>query len=298
MSNAPAMTAQGLLKSALDKFLISEDIFGRIMSWSILVETYLILRASFYDLDELIAKGVEFEKNLPEVLDFNIFAYGSYIGILTEDFKSVKYYIKKMEALLNPYSIWDTAQYNYVSGVVSLITDDLSKARFHIDKGIELGKICGSPYSMATLLLLDSIYHLGKNDIGSARKILDQLSENRSLLHSNHINFIYNLLCADCAFQENQHEQGLENLASAFKVAEKNGLMMPLGIKREKLAVLLGFAIKENPETRMAAELIKLMRLTPPEHMHVREIWPWIHRIYALGKIQIVHNDQQNICRR
>jgi len=103
------------------------------------------------------------------------------------------------------------------------------------------------------------------------------------------------LILADCAFSQNRSKAGYSHLKTAFSQISEDGVTVPLGLVRERLAFLCAEALNAEIETETVKAFVKLVQLSPPSKTSVGEEWPWPVRIYVLGQLEVYHFDEKLI---
>ncbi len=221
------------------------------------------------------------------VYDFSVLAYGAYIGLLIGDSRLVEQYVNRLECLLSPRSVWDSGQYHYILAAAALLTKDFTKSQFHLNEARKIADYSGTTYSIGNSLILAATFSIEQNDYPSAMEILDRISHINVSQHTGTIFFLKELVLADCAMAQNRKAEMKAHLKAALSDAAENGIMVPLGISRERLVLLISEAIRADIETDMATEMIHRFRLTPSPADHIGEAWPWPIKIYTLGRFEL-----------
>jgi ATP/maltotriose-dependent transcriptional regulator MalT/DNA-binding SARP family transcriptional activator len=226
--------------------------------------------------------------------DFVVLAYGAYIGLLTGDRRLVAEYVDRLERLLSPRSMWDTGQYHYIQAGAALLNQNFPQARFHLDEALKIAEYSGTPHPIGLSLILratTAIVELG--DFTKAVETVDRISHVKVAQDTGQVFFLRELLLADCALADQRRTDMVAHLKAAFADAAKNGLMMPLGLSRERLAGLLSEAIRADIETELVTALVQRLQLTPaPDHL-VGQAWPWPIKLITLGRFAMVVDDRR-----
>jgi DNA-binding SARP family transcriptional activator len=153
------------------------------------------------------------------------------------------------------------------------------------------GKI---PFAIGISTILQSVYHIEQGELKKATKSLDGLAEINIPQHSGYIHFLHNLLRAECALAQDQIEEMVVHLEAAFSDAAENGLMMAMGLNRQRLSRLCAEALRADIHPRIVTELINRMKLLPPlSHTLTSDCWPWPIKLCTLGKLDIHCEDKR-----
>ncbi len=122
---------------------------------------------------------------------------------------------------------------------------------------------------------------------------MDRISHVKVAQDTGQVFFLRELLLADCALADQRRTDMVAHLKAAFADAAKNGLMMPLGLSRERLAGLLSEAIRAGIETELVTALVHRLQLRPsPDHL-VGQAWPWPIKLITLGRFAMVVDDRR-----
>lgn len=249
---------------------------------------YYVMVGDWANASQTIEQTLELaEETGIHVYDFSILAYGAYIGLLIGDSRLVEQYVNRLECLLSPRSVWDSGQYHYILAAAALLTKDFTKSQFHLDESLRIAEYSGTTFPIGTSLILAATFSIEQNDYSSAMEILDRISHINVSQHTGTIFFLKKLVLADCAMAQNRKAEMNSHLIAALSDAAKNGIMVPLGISRERLALLLSEAIRADIETDMATEMIHRFKLTPSPVNLSGEKWPWPIKLRTLGRFEI-----------
>jgi DNA-binding SARP family transcriptional activator len=134
---------------------------------------------------------------------------------------------------------------------------------------------------------LRATFFLEQDDVAAAMATVDRISQISVSQDTGHIFFLRALVLADCALAQNRKPEMMAHLKAAFADAAANGLMMPLGLGRERLATLLSEAINAGIETDVVTTLIDRLQLTPAPVNLVCQAWPWPIKVVTLGRFDI-----------
>ena len=233
------------------------------------------------------------EKSGIRVYDFNVHGWASYMGVLTGDNRLSKKHLDGMERLLSPGAVWDSGQYHYTLALAALLTRDCSQCRFHLDECKKIADYAGTPNPMGLSRVLEATFFTMQDDFKGAIEAIDSISTINVSQHTGHVFFLKELVLADCALAQNREAEMIAHLHAALSDATRNGIMMPLGLSRERLAVLLSEAIRANVETDMATEMIHRFQLAPSPENIFGEAWPWPIKLVTLGRFDIFLDNER-----
>ncbi|WP_319524345.1 BTAD domain-containing putative transcriptional regulator [uncultured Desulfosarcina sp.] len=233
------------------------------------------------------------EKSGIRVYDFNVHGWASYKGVLTGDARLLQEHLEGMERLLSPSAVWDSGQYHYTMALAALLTKDFSLCRFHLDECRKIADYAGTPNPMGLSRVLEATFFIVQNDFKKAIEAIDCISRINVSQHTGHVFFLKELVLADCALAQNRKAEMIAHLKAALSDAAQNGIMMPLGLSRERLANLLSEAIGADIETDTATAMIHRFQLVPSPADLIGEKWPWPIKLVTLGRFDIFLDDER-----
>jgi len=227
------------------------------------------------------------------VYDFNVHGWASYMGVLTGDNRLSQKHLDGMERLLSPCAVWDSGQYHYTLALAALFSRDFSQCWFHLDECRKIADYAGTPNPMGLSRVLEATFFIVQNDYKKAIEAIDCISRINVSQYTGHVFFLKELILADCALAQNREAEMIAHLQAALSDAAQNGIMMPLGLSSERLAILLSEAIRLDIETDMATEMIHRFQLVPCPTDLIGEAWPWPIKLVALGRFDIFLDDER-----
>jgi ATP/maltotriose-dependent transcriptional regulator MalT/DNA-binding SARP family transcriptional activator len=222
------------------------------------------------------------------IYDFVVMAYGAYSGPLSGNMEMAEVYRKRLEGLLSPSAVADTGQYHFIMAMFFLFAKDWVRAKFHSDKTIKLAETSGAPRPMALSLILQATLYLEQGQLENVEDTLNRISQLDVQQQSGIIFFQCALLRADFAFCCNSRSEMIGHLNAAFTDLANNGMVIPVGLSRKRLAVLCAEALLAEIEPVLVSEFIERLQLVPPLSHSVGSRWPWPIKIYTLGGLKII----------
>ncbi len=227
------------------------------------------------------------EKSGIRVYDFSVHGWGAYMGAVTGDSRLLQEHMNRMEALLSPHCVWDSGQYHFTLALDAFLAKNLPKCRFYLDEALKIADYSGTPNPMGLSRILAASIFIMQDKIKKAMETADSISQINVAQHTGHVFFLRELVLADCAFVQHRKSDMIVHLKAALSDAAQNGIMMPLGISRERLGVLLSKAIRADIQTDTATEMIHRFQLVPSRADLIGEAWPWPVRLVTLGDFNI-----------
>lgn len=100
------------------------------------------------------------------------------------------------------------------------------------------------------------------------------------------------ILTAQLAFDRNDEAEGFDALRKALKIAESRGLMQYPGCQPQIMATLCAKALHAGIQVPFVLRMIQKHRSPAPPEARLLETWPWLIKIYTLGKLEVLINGQ------
>ena len=178
----------------------------------------------------------------------------------------------------------------------------VSEYRREHNKAIDFGKRAvesaeksGSPFSEALYRIeLTAIWFAQGKHIEASNQLKIAM-ENSAGMKS--IQYIGSLHGANLSFFANDRalkneEKGLEFLQNGFATGASQGYMNLASLNNAMLSRLCLKALEHNIEDDYTHSLIRKRNLVPPKEMIISEKWPFVVRIYTIGRFDLIVNNQ------
>lgn len=218
---------------------------------------------------------------------------GAYSGLLVGDLNTANRFLQKVKKSLLPQALFDIGQYHFARAWYKAEKGLLVEAAIECEISHSLAQKSGHPFAIGCTTLLLAQLYLENGEVEQAVKELEHLRDNPRLLNCNQIHFSMHLILADCAFSQNRRKAGYSHLKTAFSQISEDGVSVPLGLVRERLAFLCAKALSAEIEPETVKAFVKLVKLPSPSKTVVGEEWPWPVRIYVLGQLEVYHFDEK-----
>lgn len=226
------------------------------------------------------------------LFDFMLLIFCVHGSLGVGELETARHYLEKVKPVIMPQAIWDNAQLHYAMGNAAAAAEDWPLASYHLENCQRTAEICGTPVPIALALCAQAHIHLQQNELALTLEKLDRVKTMEVPLQSGIIHFHYELMRADCARARDHTEEMLDHLRRAFTPVSADGIGMPLGMIRPRLAVLCAEALQADIHPDLVTQLISRMRLTPPPRESIAEHWPWPIKLYTLGRLEIIKQGQ------
>ncbi len=100
------------------------------------------------------------------------------------------------------------------------------------------------------------------------------------------------ILTAKLAFDRNDETEGFDALRKALRIAEYRGLIQYPGSQPKIMATLCAKALHAGIQVPFVLRMIQKHRSPAPPEARLLETWPWVIKIYTLGKLEVLINGQ------
>ena len=243
--------------------------------------------------DEIICTALELaEASGVRFFDYIFLAYAAYAGLYTGDLKKAGEYLARAVSITPPSASWDIAQNQFMEGFLALLAGAWDRAEHCLNSSRDLTESCKIPVPNALTTGALAHLHLEQGHLSLALAELSRIEQTQIYQASGMIRFQYDLIRADCARAAQDTETMLARLEKAFGDALQNGLGMPVGIIRSRLALLCAEALKAGIHPDIVKALINRTQLEPPLMDQACEQWPWAVKLYCLGRLEVVCREQ------
>lgn len=243
--------------------------------------------------DDIICNALESaDSSGVHFFDYMFLAYAAYAGLYIGDLKKAGEYLERAVKITPPSASWDIAQNQFIEGFLALLTGDWARAEHCLNSSRDLTESCGLPVPNALTTGSLAHLHLEQGHLSLALAELNRVKQTQIYQASGMIRFQYDLIRADYARVAHDTETMVVHLEKAFGDAQQNGLGMPVGIIRTRLAVLCAEALKAGIHPDIVKALIRRTQLPPPLMDQACEQWPWAVKLYCLGRLEVACREQ------
>jgi LuxR family maltose regulon positive regulatory protein len=199
--------------------------------------------------------------------------------------------LDQMGSSLGRFKPWDACFYHLLGAREALLRKDLKPASHHAEWALKFSTEVGAPISsvLCHLVRAQVMHALGKRK--EAKEHLAHAFRFARLIKSK-IDEFYSLLTEALFFlDEGKEAAGLASLRKALAIGRKEGYLSFFVDPPSAAARLCVKALENGIEVPYAQELVRKRNLfseQPPSHL---ENWPWPLKIFTLGGVQILKED-------
>ncbi len=209
-------------------------------------------------------------------------------------------YLAKARASVSERQKDSYAHCVFLMGWRELLLGNTNEARSHAEKSLALSREAGVPFSeMFCRILLTHVMIRQKDHQGASREIREA-AKSADRIGADFMKNRCLLAEAQIAFAEGKEQRGLDALRRAFTIGrEKKIFNLLFHWQPGVMAELCVRALEQGIETEYVTEMIRKLRLDPPDanatanlqssiyNLQLLESWPWPLKIFTLGRFRI-----------
>lgn len=238
---------------------------------------------------DIVSRGLEFSRKTgtPIFIPLILF-YGIWSALIHEQYSTARALFEENAAAIAMAGPLQLGAVDFVRSLQALELKDLGQAETYAVSSLEYSLNAGVQFGIILSRLLNArIMHELERYEESANHLQEagSLSE---LTRTNHFMFHAFMLDARFKLDRGFEEAGLLSLGKALALGKKIGLYHNVIDSRSNIARLCAVALEHDIEEGYVGEYIKKRSLipdTPPVHL---ENWPWLVKIFTLGRFSIV----------
>jgi LuxR family maltose regulon positive regulatory protein len=174
----------------------------------------------------------------------------------------------------------------------ALIRGDILRAASYQPEMLRIGIRDGWPVHNAVANLLSVHVLHAQNKTKEAQARLDDALEIARTMRSSYIEFMARLTEAHFYLDSGQESDGVAALSKSMALGRAGGFVNSLIWQPAIMAKLCARALEAGIEVAYVQDLVRKRKLIPKETPIEIETWPWPVKIYALGRFEIVKDDQ------
>ena len=215
----------------------------------------------------------------------------AYASLMTGKLDDADMSLTAMSSCLNSSKRHGYAKLNYLRVWHALLNDDLSAASAHAEQAVRFAEETGLVFGeiFCRLALARVLHEIGEDS--RAAEALHKALAQALPTGSDMLLYMCKLWAALFSSATAEHERTSELLKEAFALGRKKGYLslfwwwLPADMSR-----LCGIALDRDIETGYAQKLILKHGLKPPSRVYQSDSWPWVLKIYTMGRFNVVIN--------
>jgi ATP/maltotriose-dependent transcriptional regulator MalT/DNA-binding SARP family transcriptional activator len=186
----------------------------------------------------------------------------------------------------------DAGTYHYLAGWHALLGLRLDQAMQHASQAVRLHHQVGMPIAEAVSRLLAIQVKRESGQAQEARRDLDWVLELAGRTGSDFIGFSAWLTQAQLDLDGGREATALEALRHAMAIGRTQGYLAIQGWRPQVLGQLCARALTAGIEVDYVRRLVTVGRLVPDRPPVEVEEWPWVIRLFTLGRFEVVREGQ------
>jgi LuxR family transcriptional regulator, maltose regulon positive regulatory protein len=223
---------------------------------------------------------------------FQLLGQGVLASLCLGDAAAAAAFLERMHPFLSGRRQLDGAFYGFLESMVSAHRGELAGARAIAEKTSLLARDSGQPFMLALCIYVSAVVALLQDDLSRAEAELRTLSALAEDKQSRAILFWCRIAEAALLLRRQQHETALPTLAEALALSSAlRGHALPW-FPHAELARLYGFALRHGVETEHVKGQIRRFGILPPEDAPGLEAWPFPVKIHTLGRFAVLTDDK------
>lgn len=218
------------------------------------------------------------------LMDFRLLCDGARAALCKDDTKFAAELLTRMAAM--PQSKYPTCRfcYHFLHAALALQEGKLVNAASAATLAMELADSSVICYAKTACILLRAAIASAHGDQEPAWQLLQQGKEAALQGEYRQLELEGGLLEAYFYFIDSDTPAGLNALRQAMALGSGQHGLVPFMLQRTVLAELCAKAIVENIQTDYVQKIVQRCRLQIPQSPQEVEEWPWMFRVYTLGR--------------
>jgi len=252
-----------------------------------------VLQGNFLCDPELCLSSTLAGFKLSEEIGIHVFDYLYicnlvWISVGVQDFSTAEKYLKKMENMLEQARPWEVGYYYGLRTYLLLEKKQIPEALEYANisySGLDKTDIFLGHY-FYTGIHAYVMFEAGR--LETANQTLGRLKEVADESHYPNMMFGYLLTASYFSLKKKEEELGLELLRQAMRLGREHAFYHHLIWRQKVMADLCYRALEANIEIDYVQKLIKQRNLLSENSPISLENWPWLVKLYTLGRFNIV----------
>ncbi len=251
------------------------------------------MRAKTNDSVEAADNGLRVaEESGVHLWDFVIRAQAVFATLSSGQMDAAQAYLERMAKSLDLHRYLDVAFFHHLYGWYWFLKGNIEQSCEHARLAVEYAERAGTPYFIlhGRVEYCRNQYHRG--DIEACLSGLGEVKKAAHDMGANTVLYVADLLHAQVALEQGNLQDCLAQLRAGLALGSTYGLLNHTWWLPTTMSRLYARALEHGIETEYVEKLIRLRKLLPNDGDVVDDTWPWLLRIYTLGRFSLVKNDQ------
>jgi DNA-binding SARP family transcriptional activator len=185
----------------------------------------------------------------------------------------------------------DVCLYHFMSAWAALLKDNSADMIFHGESALTMAVEAGTVHweERCHLILAQMLHRRGERD--AAWNHLTQTRRSIERRDDRLTEFICDLTETEFYLNESKQRQALAALKRTMRLGAENDYVNFYGWQPKMMTRLCALALEFDMETDYVQKLVRERRLLPTDNALECERWPWLVKVYTLGRFSIAKDN-------
>ena len=285
----------GALYSALAPSAMAADVPPLVQTtWCFISAAYFWTTAKHDEAIQAAKDGLAIaEQTGVHIWEMLTCGLGVFATLSSGQIDTAKTFLDRMTTLRNPSRNLDGSIYHYVSGWNALLQGNLAMAEGHARLAVGYSEKHGLPFYQALTQskLARMVFYLGNEN--EAFTMINEVRAAGCKMKSHTVEYITCLIEAEFHMLNQDIKRCVHSLEHGLGVGKRQQFRDIGWWQSNVMSALYGLALEHEIETDYVRSIILERNLPPPESPKTSlHNWPWPVRIYTLGTLSLVINDE------
>ncbi len=230
--------------------------------------------------------------------DNELYGLGVSASMGLSNYPEAQDWLQKMSMTLYLRPRYETAQYHFLSAWCEMACGDAESAFEHADTARRMFVASGAILDLALtdVGLAQISFECGDAEIAAAH--LDAARELASITGSSHLAFLCHIIHCSLDGGKGARNSSRDRLAHAFALGSQYDYQNTFWWQRKLVAQVSSLALSYGIEVDYVQSLVRRHELTLDNPPLAIENWPWLLKIYTLGRFSLLKYDQPLLASR
>ena len=242
---------------------------------------------------KIVSEGLEMaSKSGIRMWDYQLLGQGVYGAMVAGDLVGARGFLQKMASALEGSRHLDASHYHFLTAWKALLRKNIPLAFHHVQESLRLAIECGTPFPQGLnhLAMAQVLHEQGDHELAAGH-----LAKGRSIgrqMKSAMLEYMSLLAEAHFAMEDANEALSLKALREALALGNARGLVHTPWWRPAVMARLCVKALSAGIEVDYVQALIRKRGLVPESPPIDLEAWPWLLKVYTLGRFSLVREGQ------
>lgn len=260
---------------------------------------YLWFTASFGECLETARRTLELAQEFGmHRWDNELLGYGVCASIGLTNLSEARDWLQKMSMTLYIRPHYETAQYHFLSAWYEMERGGTESAFEHADTARRIFSTSGAILEQA--LSIAGLAHISyeRGEPNSSAQYLDEAIGIATSTGSAHLQFLCHVIQYAIDGDDGTRDQSRVHLMDAFSLGSRNDYQNTFWWHRNMVAQASAAALSHGIEINYVQSIVRRHELTLENQQCTVENWPWLLKIYTLGRFSLLKHGQPLLAAR